>query len=301
MADETKLDKLLRKVVLNMNPQRSSEIIDADEILERLKETLNPDTYQQFLKQVQTKIEEESDEQRIHDLEKRDLFSCEFEILKRHNYGWASYILQNSYKNKKIPHQIILTKPDEKITARPLTFRENILVRVHDYETLKDDNGERRTKEDRLKLFNKSLASCSAVVNKRKSTKFKIISECENLINLDWRFDKHSLNVWYSSFPHETELDINKSKYNKLLTRSEVLEHSAWITAVEEDMNLLKTYRNIIFLERPGEKLMGFWILNFNNKSELTNLVLNKLDYHSSALGSSSLNYTTRLIKINKK
>ncbi|MFH1455976.1 MAG: hypothetical protein ABIF40_03435 [archaeon] len=161
---------------------------------------------------------------------------------------------------------------------RPLTFKETIEARVKDYETLKDENGNVRSKEERLKLFQRYLLSCTGVAYKKETTKFKIIPVCADLIGIDKDFNQHFLPINYANLTG-TELDSSQNKYNTLLTKQEVLNNPAWLTAVEDDKNLLKVYVNIVFSVKQENKLMRFWVRQNIEEDELRALFVDNLDY----------------------
>ncbi|MFH1456327.1 MAG: hypothetical protein ABIF40_05260, partial [archaeon] len=92
---------------------------------------------------------------------------------------------------------------------RPLTFRETIEARVNDYETLKDRDGNVRSKEDQLKLFKRYLHSCTGVAYKKSTTKFKIIPVCADLIGIDKDFNQHFLPINYANL---TGIELDSSQ-----------------------------------------------------------------------------------------
>ncbi|MFH1682869.1 MAG: hypothetical protein ABIA37_03660 [Candidatus Woesearchaeota archaeon] len=164
---------------------------------------------------------------------------------------------------------------------RPLTFKENLEARVNDYESNKNS-------DERIRLFNRWLDSCTGIAYKKKSTKFKIIPECQELITLDRDFDEDFLQIDYSKL-QGIELDSNQSKYNEVLTKAKVLNHPAWNAAVEGDKSLLTTYTNIIFNEKQADKLMGFWLRITGDQDGLRALYVYNLDGNSNAYGVDNL------------
>jgi hypothetical protein len=177
------------------------------------------------------------------------------------------------------------TRDDGSQIYCPLTFKENIEARVNDYETLENPDGSERTKEERLKLLNIWLDSCAGIANKKESTKFKIVPVCKELILIDKNFNQFYLPVNYE-LVDGVELDSKKGKYNKPLTKPEVLEHPGWREAVEEDKKLLETYRDIVFAEKGNpNKLMGFYVGSKTNSDQLRALCVGNLGYDSNADG----------------
>ena len=167
------------------------------------------------------------------------------------------------------------TLPDGSKIYRPLTFKENIEARVNDYES----NGT---------LFGRWLDSCTGIAYKGKSSKFKIIPQSLNLITIDKDFNSSYLDINYNNL-EGMELDQDKAKYNERLSKQEVLNHPAWLTALEDDKALLKAYTDIIFAEKNEDKLMGFWTENKPDNDQLRALYVYYLDISSSAFGSIDL------------
>ncbi len=165
---------------------------------------------------------------------------------------------------------------------RPLTFKENIEARVNDYEQKKPDN-------ERLQLFNRWIDSCLGMAYQMKTKKFKMVLQCPELITIAKDFRGGHLPVSYGSVVDE-ELDSEVGIYNTQLTKDQVIEHAAWRTAVEEDVALLKTYRDIVFAEKGNpEKAMGFWVRQNPDTDELRALFVLDLDYYSLAGGDCNL------------
>ena len=117
---------------------------------------------------------------------------------------------------------------------RPFTFKENLQARVEAYES-----GDYR-------LFETWLNSCTGIVYKAGTTRFKIIPSCAELIGINKDFSHSFLPVEYDTIAG-VELDSSKGKYNHLLTKAEVLEHPAWLASVEGDRTLLSAYTDIVF------------------------------------------------------
>ncbi|MFH1455977.1 MAG: hypothetical protein ABIF40_03440, partial [archaeon] len=72
------------------------------------------------------------------------------------------------------------------------------------------------------------------------------------------------------------------------------------LTAVEDDKSLLKTYANIIFSEKPKNKLMCFWVRQNIEEDELRALFVDNLSNYSNANGSSSLYNFARFLRLSQ-
>ena len=166
--------------------------------------------------------------------------------------------------------------PQHNGVYRPLTFKENLQARVEDYESHQG--------EERVRLFNIWLDSCTGIAYKAGTNKFKIIPVCEQLITIDKEFNSASLSLDYDSL-QGTELDKSKGKYKKLLTQQEILEHPGWLAAVEGDKSLLQAYADIVFAEKKAEKVMGFYPLDSWNKDQVRVLFVGDIYDDSNASG----------------
>jgi len=197
--------------------------------------------------------------------------------------------LKNACLADQLNAQPLFTQNDNSKIIRPLTFEENIRARVNDFETLLDENGNDRSLEQRKRLFNTLLDSCTGIAYKAKTTKFKLITECSELVNIANNFNEEYLPISYNAV-NGIELDSSKGIYNKLLTPQQVLEHKAW-NAIVQDSSLLKTYTDIVFQLKPGDKRMGFRVRQNTKKDELRALYVYVIDYISNADGDYSLDY----------
>lgn len=183
---------------------------------------------------------------------------------------------------------------------RPLTFRENLAARVEDFNTLKDADGKKRTLQERLRLFDRHLDSCTSIVYKARSKLFTIISQDKELILIpEEDFTQSSLPVQYPL--HASDLDSTKGRYNHPLTEQQVLNHDAWLMAIEGDQVLLREAAKITFIElkrHEEETGMGFYIQNNSPKNLRRALFVNNLDGNSSASGDSSLNGNGSFLRV---
>jgi len=219
----------------------------------------------------------------------------EYELMpSQSTYGEGVHALQNSYAGKEteVPSHLWYEYNGRKI-IRPLTFRENILARVENFETLKNKNGSTRTMEDRLILFDTLSHSCTGVAySSRNEEDFMIIPVCKELITLPKNFSEYCIQLNYSSLQGKGfVLKRSHTKYDEQLTESEVITHPAWIAAVQEDIILLCTYTAIVFKQMSNgeDKLMGFYLKDKIYRDQLRSLfVLNRYN-DSGALGGHNL------------
>ncbi|MBU2590383.1 MAG: hypothetical protein KKB39_06500, partial [Nanoarchaeota archaeon] len=154
-----------------------------------------------------------------------DLSNLEYILMpKADTYALGVEALQNSCNVDPSNAQFMFTQDDTSRIIRPLTFEENIKARVDDYETLFDKNGNERDLEARKRLFQIGLDSCTGIAYKAKTTKFKILNECSELINIASNFNSKYLPINYRGI-NSIELDSSQGVYNKLLTPEQILEH----------------------------------------------------------------------------
>jgi len=187
------------------------------------------------------------------------------------------------------------TKQDGSQIYRPLTFMENLRARVEDYNTLQNPDGTTRTKEERLRLFNRFLSSCTGITYKKESARFKINPLEQRLIEIPEGFKEPFLRANYEAAAGE-ELDSGDGTYNALLTKPQALEHPAWILSVgdtKDGRKLLEEHAEIVYTElsqrqnKPiGDiKAMGFWLRSGITQDQLRELFVYYLDGDSDANG----------------
>lgn len=155
---------------------------------------------------------------------------------------------------------------------RPFTFRENILARVEAYE-----RGDKT-------LFNTWLNSCTGIVTKKGTTKLKIDPRSANMIAIPEDFTGNFLPVIYDDVPVR-ELDSSNGNYNRLLGKNEIEDHQGWREALENDVALLRVYRDIIFNDFKKGRAMRFNVQQNAQQDELRALFVRSLDYSSSVGG----------------
>jgi len=180
---------------------------------------------------------------------------------------------------------------------RPLTFEENIRARLDDYNTLQNPDGSARSDEERLRLFNVWLDSCTGIAYKKGTTLFKIITESEDLINIPKGFNDSYIAADYSKL-QGVELDSSHEIYNQLLTRKQVMEHPAWNAAVG-DKHLIKDYAGLIFRLRNGDN-MGFWVRQNTSEDELRALYVYNIGSISVAYGYNFLDGSGRFGRVTR-
>jgi len=165
------------------------------------------------------------------------------------------------------------------VGEQPKTFKKNIEARVVAYE-----NGDKE-------LFNVWLDSCTAIVSKKRSTKIKVVPQSIDLINIPANFREPFLPVEPVDYDdsHEKELDSNNGKYNQLLEEGDILGHDGWLAAVEGDVHLLDTYRNIIFNGFKKKRAMGFYVRQNTEQDGLRALLVHDLSSDSDADGGGNL------------
>jgi len=190
------------------------------------------------------------------------------------------------------------TRDDGSLIYRPLTFKETIEARVKDYETTHNPDGTERTKDDRLRFFKRWNDSCTGIAYKQGSSKFKVIVQSPKLVTIDKGFNNTHLPINYDETVG-VELDRGDATYRNWLTKDQVLNHPAWQAAVEEDTNLLETYRDIVFAERGNpDKSMAFYVLTSVDEDQLRALFVCSLGSNSSASGSGSLSNSGSFLRV---
>ena len=209
-------------------------------------------------------------------------------------YALGVDALRKSYENGECSLQPTYIQPDGSRIVRPLTFRKNLQARVETYNTLNNPDGSAKTDDERLKLFNKLLDSCTGIAYKAGTTKFKIVHQSMDLIEIPSEFNSEFIQIDYNSIDG-IELDSNDAQYGALLTPSQAKSHPAWLAAVEEDTALLSEYADIVFslLKEKYKRKdgMGFWVRSNTETDELRALWVSNLNFNSVAIGINFLNY----------
>jgi hypothetical protein len=185
------------------------------------------------------------------------------------------------------------------MSAIPFTFKQNIEARVSNYNTLENLDGSKRTIEERLLLFNISLDSCTGIVNKAYSSRFKIIPYCLGLINIM----PVSSNIKGLLADYEKtggdELFTGWAKYDNDIIPEDVITHPAWLASLENDKELLKKYVSIYFKEFKKQRGMGFWVSKLESNEELRPLYLHSgKRFDNSGAYQGHLNDHTRFLRL---
>ncbi|MBU0470714.1 MAG: hypothetical protein KKA62_02055 [Nanoarchaeota archaeon] len=198
-------------------------------------------------------------------------------------YASGVHALRKACKeNKNSPHpQYVLD--DGRGIYRPLTLGEIISARLQDSS-----------------LFEFLLESCTGIAYKKKSTKFKIIPLCKELITIYERFDRPYLGINYDQLICE-EFDKHKIGYNRWQNRAEAKKDPLWLAAVG-DKDLLSDYVDEVFdrLNYLGkEKGMALYVKKrFTVDDELKVLSIGNLDYNSIASGNGNLNNNSTFLRV---
>ena len=197
-------------------------------------------------------------------------------------------LMQKCAAEDLCPHPTY-TASGRKGRFRPLTVSENMRSRIEDWETLTDKNGTPRSEKERSQLLHTYLDACTGICFKARSTKFKIIPICGELITIPKDFSGSFVACDYDSL-EGIELDSTQAKYNELLTRTEIEEHPAWravLADADDGPSLLKNYRDIVFClgQAKPDALMDFWVRDHTRTTELSSLTLYDEGYNYFAVG----------------
>ncbi len=163
------------------------------------------------------------------------------------------------------------------------SFSNNLEFRI------KQANENPNTELNGLSLWDNWLDSnCAACYNGKD--KFKIIHNCEELINIPEDFNDLYIQSDYNKYKVDNknvfELKIKDDKYNKLLTQSELLKHNGWLALVKNDKKLLENYSNLVFKDR--KEAMIFWI-DIHSQGNLEQVYVNDIGNGSNAVGISDI------------
>ena len=217
-------------------------------------------------------------------------------------YALGVQALRDSYKRGECPSQPTV-EIDGKQWVRPLTLKENLQARLEVFETVTDMNGKGYPLQDRLRLFNHWIESCTGIVHEEGTTRFKVIPICRALITIDPLFDERVILVSYDDIHGDNNitLDSNDGIYNKWLTREQVMNHPAWRAIVGDDEDgrkLLQEYSQIICEHGVGGDTMGFFVCEKQEQDELHPLYISNSIGASSVYGYSLLNFNGLFLRI---
>lgn len=168
---------------------------------------------------------------------------------------------------------------------KPLTFAENVEVRIANYE-FDDENAE---------LFENRLDSVTGIVYKAYRTKFKLILRSDKLENIEQGFKQHFIPVDYDA-EKGIELDSKQDKYNQSLTRKEAKNHEFWIAVMNGDKKKLAEFVDIWFDKKGEERGMGIYLRSNTNQDELRELVFGYDFSGSNAVGDSGLEVSAMFV-----
>ena len=191
------------------------------------------------------------------------------------------------------PHPLF-TRSSGASLYRQLTFREVVKAKVEDYESYD------RTDDERKRLWNTWIYSCSGIATAKGTTKFKFVRESEDLIAINPTFRDGFLPVSYNSISG-VELDSSKRGmiYNDYIPYDKIEDHEGWRAALEDDIDLLKALRDITWHERgKPDTLMGFYVRQNTSEDELRALFVGYLDGDSFAYGNNYLNDSGSFLRV---
>ena len=184
--------------------------------------------------------------------------------------------------------------------VRPFTLKENLQARIEDYNILINQDGTKRTEEERKRFFDTWLDSCSGIHYLARTKKFKIVPVSNELITLAQAPTENYLSVPYAQ-TLGTEFDSARGNYTQNLSRAEFLEQPAWLAAVEEDRALLGEAFDVMrtVKKAPADwKGMGFYVLLSNQEQgELRPLFTNYQDRNGLVIGGNLLDAGGRLLR----
>lgn len=164
---------------------------------------------------------------------------------------------------------------------RQFTLKENLQARIEDYNTLVNSDGTARTEGERKRFFVTWLDSCSGIHYLAQTNRFKIIPQSPQLITLAQVPAADYLSIPYAqSAGRELDSTAPRAKYNCDLSRAEVLEHPAWLAAVEEDRTLLGEAFDVVRTVKNATadwKGMGFYVYPNKPQDELRPLFVGGL------------------------
>ena len=177
--------------------------------------------------------------------------------------------------------------PFEAGVVRPLTFKENIQARLAQYAATGRAGS----------LWSSWLDSCSAIVYKGGSTKFKIVRLSSHLLELPSSFRESLLGVNYGDFAGP-QLDLQNDIYNQPLTQEQVVKHEGWLAVFEGDKDLLKEYAALVFGLLNRNTAMQFWVVQNSAQDQLRPLAVYNLGIDSDCGGFRDLDGGGRFARV---
>ncbi len=228
-----------------------------------------------------------------------NIINGQYSFIEGDTYAKGVHKLQDTLKSTLNAHPMFV-KDQRSNIYRPLTFRENIEARIDDFETKIDADGNNRSDDERAKLFNNYLDSCTGIAYKANSTKFKIKPICEELILINKGFNDGFKPITYNNF-QGVELDSALDKYDSLLTKSQFLNHQGYNLLFDTDKKLMSNYWDIVRSLKDSDNLMSFWIRTDHTEDELRALYVRNIVNNSIANGSSDLYDVARFLLVAPK
>lgn len=172
--------------------------------------------------------------------------NLKYDIVYGDSYASALQSLRNKCSDSNSAQPVLILEDGRKV-IRPLTLRETLQACVDDFNTQLNKYGSLRSLEDRLKLFNRNLKTCTGAY-RAGSSSIKVVPCSRDLVMLSRDNSRICL-----GFPDNLEGDSIRISYRNTesvwQTREEVLEDRCWITAVEEDRKLLDEFSKIVFMQ----------------------------------------------------
>jgi len=165
-------------------------------------------------------------------------------------YGQAVDNLRSKRVTEENNTNPVYVKKDGSKIYRPLTLKEHAEWAVENYDTkTNNETGERRSYEERIALFQFPFVdTCTAIISKKDSTKFIVVPECEEAIDIPKDFSGRFKPVEYDSFKGlGNEYDSSKGAFNRRLQehQSKDYDDDAW--REELGKSLHNEYKRIIF------------------------------------------------------
>jgi hypothetical protein len=214
------------------------------------------------------------------------------------NYFRALQALRTSFANGECPVQPTITINGQTY-VRPPTLYEVLTARVNDFNSKTNPNGTPRKDEDPLRLFRIYLDSCTGRHYHGRTTKFKLIPICPQLVALPALSQKNYLELSYANSEGEERDSIN-GEYNVNLSKREVLEHQDWLFVANGDRSLLGATFDILKSAQGGGndwKGMAFYINVSPQNDELRPLCVDARGCQGSAGGRNDLHDRSRFLR----
>lgn len=216
---------------------------------------------------------------------------CKYVIMpKTDTYALGVHALRKACEAEpNSPHpQYVLENGS--VIYRSLTFKENIVARWTDES-----------------LFAIWQDSCTGIAYKKKSSEFKIIIKCPELITIQKGFKNDFIPADYDEVKVDNrnvfELDRGEGIYNQTLTEKEVLKpHQGWLALFGNDQASLEKETVSVF-KRFKDKYnrntgMNFWLRSVPYEDQLRALFVGYFDNDSNAFGDGSLNSSGSFLRV---